>query len=268
MAALTFALIEAGTAGLASPLVVATLAVGLLFAAAFVAIEKRVRQPMVPLGMLRSTSVGIPSIVGLAFMFAYYGAIFLVSLFLQDRRGLSPLETGLAFMPMTLLVTVANPLVARIVEKVGLRPAVLAGHALLAIGLAALVVAAPTAPGVVVAMILIPIGLSGPLMIPPVTAHLLERTPANRAGTASGVLNTSRQVGAAAAIAIFGGLVAAQSTFVQGMQASLLIAIALLALSCLASLRLPTHRSANGRANDTPSARKRVFTQTNPMEVS
>jgi hypothetical protein len=72
------------------------------------------------------------------------------------------------------------------------------------------------------------------------------------------VLNTSRQIGGAAAIAIFGGL-ATPSHFVGGFQVSLLIAIAVLALSAMASLRLPSHRRADGRTNIT-GARERART--------
>jgi sugar phosphate permease len=85
------------------------------------------------------------------------------------------------------------------------------------------------------------VGLAGPLVMPPVTAVLLNNVPGHQAGTASGVFNTSRQIGGALAIAIFGALLADPATFLQGLRTSLLIAaaVALVAASASRLLRRP-----------------------------
>ena len=85
------------------------------------------------------------------------------------------------------------------------------------------------------------VGLAGPLAIPPVTAVLLNSVPAHRAGTASGVFNTSRQVGGALAVAVFGALLAQPATFLQGLRTSLLLAagVALVAAAASRLLRPP-----------------------------
>jgi DHA2 family methylenomycin A resistance protein-like MFS transporter len=84
------------------------------------------------------------------------------------------------------------------------------------------------------------VGLGSALSVPTLTALLMSSVPAGLAGTASGVLNTCRQLGGALAVAIFGALVAQRETFVQGFQVSLVIAALLLVVTALASLQLPS----------------------------
>jgi DHA2 family methylenomycin A resistance protein-like MFS transporter len=80
--------------------------------------------------------------------------------------------------------------------------------------------------------------------MPSATGLILDSVPADRAGTASAVFNTFRQVGGAVAIAIFGSILAGAATFVIGMQTSLAIAALLLLTTALISLRIPRHRHA------------------------
>jgi MFS transporter, DHA2 family, methylenomycin A resistance protein len=82
----------------------------------------------------------------------------------------------------------------------------------------------PAAPTWLLAVLMVLVGLGGPLVMPPVTGVLLNSVPSRQAGTASGVFNTSRQVGGALAIAVFGALLGSAGTFVQGLRVSLLIA--------------------------------------------
>src|SRR5205823_9709218 len=109
---------------------------------------------------------------------------------------------------------------------------------LMAAGLLSLCVAAAGAPIALLSMLTIPIGFGAALAIPTMTALLLNSVPAERAGTASGVLNTCRQLGGALAVAVFGALVAQRETFVQGMQVSLVLAAVLLLVTTAASLQL------------------------------
>jgi DHA2 family methylenomycin A resistance protein-like MFS transporter len=82
------------------------------------------------------------------------------------------------------------------------------------------------------------VGLGAALTIPTMTALLVDSVPAALVGTAGGVLNTSRQLGGALAVAVFGALIAYRSTFVHGLQVSLLIAVLLLMGTAVASVRL------------------------------
>ena len=93
------------------------------------------------------------------------------------------------------------------------------------------------------------VGLAGPLVMPPVTAVLLNSVPAHRAGVARGVFNTSRQIGGALAVAVFGALLAHRATFLHGVRASLLIA-AVVALAAAAASLLLTPTATDDRRKD------------------
>src|SRR5207253_5934476 len=98
------------------------------------------------------------------------------------------------------------------------------GLVLMTAGLVILAVLPSSAPVWALAALMVLVGLAGPLVMPPVTAVLLNSVPAHRAGVASGVFNTSRQIGGALAVAVFGALLAHPATVLQGLRASVLIA--------------------------------------------
>jgi len=171
----------------------------------------------------------------------------LLSLYLQQLRGLSPLQTGLAFVPMTGLTGVLVLIAPRIAARFGPRVPMAAGQFLMAAGLLGLCAAVTAAPIWLFALLSILVGLGSSLSVPTLTALLISSVPAERAGTASGVLNTCRQLGGGLAVAVFGALVAQRETFVQGMQLSLVIAAVLLLATAIASVQLRSahveHRS-------------------------
>jgi MFS transporter, DHA2 family, methylenomycin A resistance protein len=238
MGALTYGAIEAGAAGFAAPRVLGALTVAVVALAVFLAAEAHGTHPMMPLDLFRSRTVVISVSVGFAFMVGFYGLIFLVSLYFQELRGLSVLDTGLAFLPMTALVAFLNPAAARLAERVGARVAIVAGQVLMVVGLLALGLVPAGTPTWLLAVLMFPVGLGGPLAIPPVTALLLDSVPPERAGTASAVLNTFRQVGGALAVAVFGALLAHHTTFLHGLRVSLLSAALLLLATAASSLLL------------------------------
>src|SRR5207253_6180528 len=100
MGGLTYGAIEAGADGFTAPRVVAAFVVAVVALAAFLTAQARGAHPMVPLDLFRSRTVAIPVAVGFAFIVGYYGLPFVMSLYLQQLRGLSPLGTGAAFLPM------------------------------------------------------------------------------------------------------------------------------------------------------------------------
>jgi DHA2 family methylenomycin A resistance protein-like MFS transporter len=239
MGGLTYGLIEGGSAGFAAPNVVVALAAAVAALIAFVVAQARGAHPMVPLGLFRARPVTVSVASGFTFTVGFYGLVFLLSLYLQQVRGLSPLATGLAFLPMTALTAVVTLATPRLAAKFGPRLPMAAGQALMAAGLLVLgIAAAAGAPVWLVAALTVPVGFGSSLAVPTLTAVLMSSIPAERAGTASGVLNASRQVGGALAIALFGAFVAQRATFVHGLQLSLAIAAALLLVTAAASLTL------------------------------
>jgi DHA2 family methylenomycin A resistance protein-like MFS transporter len=224
MGALTFGVIEAGSVGFGAPRVLLALAAVVLALVVFFVAQARGRHPMLPLEVLRSRTVLISSFTGFAFIAGFYGLVFVYSLYLQEQRGLSSLATGLAFLPMTLLSGFVSLLAARLAEKFGPRPPIVGGMFVMGVGLATLATLPASTPTWLLAVLMIPIGISGPLAIPPTTALLLESVPAHRSGIASGVFNTSRQLGGALAVAVFGALLANRAQTLHGLRESLLIA--------------------------------------------
>ncbi|MET8982618.1 MFS transporter [Streptomyces sp. NPDC004539] len=242
MGGLTFGAIEAGAAGFTAPQVLASLGIAVVALIAFVTAQAKVAHPMVPLTLFRSRTVVVATGIGFAFMVGFYGLPFLFSLYFQQQHGLSALGAGLAFLPMMLLSASLTPFSARIAERTGPRVPVIAGLLLIAAGSIALAAVPASVPVWVTALLLIPIGLSGPLVMPPTTALLLEHVSADQTGTASGVFNTSRQIGGALAVAVFGALLSASAGFEHGLRISLLLAAAVALAAALAAPRMSAAR--------------------------
>ena len=224
MGALTYGAIEAGAAGLTDRRVLAAFTIAVAAGLKFWSIERQVASPMVPLQLLRTRNVLVASVVGFAFMAGYYGLPFVMSIYLQQQRGLSSLQTGLLFVPMMLAGATLTPFSARLAERVGARNLVGIGMLLITAGLTILAVAATGAANGVISMLMVIVGVGGPLVMPPVTAVVLNTVSTEQAGTASGVFNTSRQLGGALAVAVFGAFLGDTATITSGVTISLLIA--------------------------------------------
>lgn len=199
---------------------------------------------MLPLGLFRSRTLSVTVAVGFAFVVGYYGVPFVMSLYLQEVRGLSPLATGAAFLPMMLIGVSLTPLSARVAERVGARTLITGGLALMTAGVVILAAVPASTPVTTLAAIMVLVGLAGPSVTPPATGLLLNSVPGHQAGTASGVFNTSRQVGGALAVAVFGALLANQATFMQGLRTSLLLMGGVALAAAAASLRLKSPRGS------------------------
>jgi MFS transporter, DHA2 family, methylenomycin A resistance protein len=249
LAALTFAVIEGGAQGFGSPLTVTVLVVFAAAFASFLVVERRVAHPMVPLGLFRSATVSVCTATGFTLNFAFYGLVFVLSLFLQQVLAASPLVAGLMFLPMTGLVTAVNMLAGRLTARHGPRLPMIIGQVIMIAGLLGLVTTHQDMPKLALALLMIPIGIGGGMAVPPITAALLEAVDANRAGLASGILNAGRQVGGALGVALFGALVAAPSIgFVPGLHISLVTGAAVLAATTVATALMP--RPATEPAGD------------------
>jgi MFS transporter, DHA2 family, methylenomycin A resistance protein len=247
MGALTFGVIEAGADGLGATKVLVALAVAAVALAVFIAVQARGQHPMVPLDLFRSRVVVIASGTGFAFMAGFYGMIFVFSIYLQQQRGLSSFATGLVFLPTSVMSGFVSVLSSRLTERFGPRVPIVSGMSLMSAGLAVLAALPASAPAWLLAVLMIPVGICGPLAMQPTTAVLLESVPAHRSGVASSVFNTSRQIGGALAVAVFGALLANRAHFLPGLRESLVIA-ALVAFTAAAANLLP-NRQPNRQPN-------------------
>jgi DHA2 family methylenomycin A resistance protein-like MFS transporter len=234
LAALTAALIEAGSFGWASAVVLGGLGVFAVSAAAFVAIEHHAGAPMLPLGLFASAGFSTASAVGLLINLGFYGELFVLSLYLQQVDHLSPLLAGVALLPQMAMAVVGSTISGRVMARRGPRLPMLVGLAAGAAGLAALGVAAgPPRPYWPLAAAMVAVGLGMSFTMPAATAAIMEAAPPERSGLASGTLNAARQAGGVIGVALLGTLVAHQAGFVGGLRAAMAIAAAAFALGAL-----------------------------------
>jgi MFS transporter, DHA2 family, methylenomycin A resistance protein len=237
LAALAMGLIDAGHLGWTSPRVMVAMLVALIATAAFIAVEARNKAAMLPLTLFRSRAFTIASVTGLVLNFAYYGLIFVFSLFFQWQLKFSPQETGLAFLPLTIVLTLANIIAGRLITYLGARRLMVLGQ-MVAAGGYLLLLAALTMGSYAMLVLPMLVAASGcALLVPTITNITLSSVETSRAGIASGVLNTARQVGGMLGVAVCGYLVRdiAASAFMQGMRLSLTLAVVLLLAGALLS---------------------------------
>ena len=166
MGGLTYGVIEAGAVGFVDPRVVVALVVAAAAAVGFVVVQTRGAHPMVPADLFASRPVVASVVIGFAFMVGHYGLPFVFSLYLQQARGLSSLGTGLVFLPMMVIGLAMSPFSARLGERIG-RPTLIAtGLAAMTTGLVVLALMPATTPPWALGMLMILVGLGGPLVMP------------------------------------------------------------------------------------------------------
>lgn len=207
--ALCYALIEGNTLGWQSGPILTLFIVAAVALALFVLQERRYAQPLLPLGLFRNRMFTFASSVNFLGLFGLYGEIFLLSLYFQNINHFSPIETGIRFLALTASVMVASFYGSVLAAKVGPKPLIIlglfmTGGTLLSLNL----LEVGSSYGVYWwALVLLGIGVS--LVGASATVAIMTAVPPEIAGTASGVSNTFRQVGAVFGVALCGALVSA-----------------------------------------------------------
>ncbi|MCX4142414.1 MFS transporter [Paraburkholderia sp. SEWSISQ10-3 4] len=200
---------------------------------AFVLVEGRRKQPMLPLGFFRSPVFSASAFVSLISGLIFYGLFFLLSLYFQSARGWSPLQTGLAFLPLTVMVAIGSFASGALNRTYGAHRLVCAGFLLYAVGFVGLVALADDAPYWRIALCFPAVGFAAGVISPAATAALMTAVDKARAGVGAGVLNASRQTGAAFGVAIFGALMSAIQPADVGIRTAVYLAIGLSLLGAL-----------------------------------
>ncbi|MDY0746933.1 MFS transporter [Paucibacter sp. R3-3] len=235
LASLTMALTEAAPLGWHHGLVRGGFLLALAATLGFIWIEARSDSPMLPLELFRIPTFTVASVAGVVVNFAYYGLIFVFSLFFQIQQQFSPQLTGLAFLPMTMVLMAVNVLAGRLITRMGARLLMVLGLTLAACGYLLLM---PVSVDGSYWLLVLPMLLAASgtaLMVPTMTNAILSSVDASRAGIASGVLNSARQVGGMLGVAVFGYWVrdTAPEAFMRGMHVSIGSSVVLL-LCCSA----------------------------------
>ncbi len=241
--ALAWGLVRTTDVGWGSMQVITALCLGAVLIAAFVAWERRVAAPMLPLRLLRIRAFTAANATGFMSMAAITSAAFLMSQFFQLGLGYTPLATGLRFLPWTATPLVIAPIAGRLADRIGARPLMAAGMAMQAIGLAwvAMDITAGASYGeLVLPLVIAGVGIS--MVIPTTPTAALGAVPSADLGTASGVLNTLQRFGTVFGVAIVAAVFTASGHLgsaagvVAGVRPALATSALLSVLGALAAL--------------------------------
>ena len=197
LALLVYGIVSTDTRSWGSAATILTLSGGAALLAAFVVIESRlVAHPLVPLGVFRLRSVTVANGVAVMLGAALFGMFFFLSLYLQQVNGYSPLKAGLAFLPAALATLTGALAAPRLVMRMGVRRQLIIGPAVAALGLAWLsqLSAGDSYLGHAFGALVI-VGLGVGLSFVPMTIAATADVPIHQAGLASGLINTTRQIG-------------------------------------------------------------------------
>jgi len=211
LTALVLALVEGNGWGWGSPRIVALIAGSVVLLAAFVAIEQRVRVPMVEFGLFANrTFIGAVSVAFIV-TFAMLGMFFFLALYMQNILGYSPLEAGVRFLPTTLLIMVVAPISGRLSDRFGPRWPIVAG---LSVTTTSLFMFTQIGPGTTYASLLPAFILMGggvALTMSPMSTAAMNAVSTAKAGIASGILSMFRMVGGTFGVAAIGAIFQAEA---------------------------------------------------------
>lgn len=207
LGALSAGFILAGDLGWVAVGTLALLAVGAGAAVGFWRVERRVALPMLPPELFRSRRFTL--VVGIAgiFNFCLYGTLFCFTLYVHERLGLSPLDTGFALVPLALLMTTCAFSSSRFIARVGEWRSMVSGLGCGALAAVLLATVGGSSPAAAILSSL-PLGAVA-LCMPAMTALAMAEAPPDRIGLAAGVQNAARQAGGALGVALLGTLLTA-----------------------------------------------------------
>jgi MFS family permease len=229
--------VEAPTKGWGSAITVVSFALVAALLATFVAIERRSSAPLVRLGILRSAPLVRANLGGMLLFGSYFGFQFVTTLYLQAANGWSAIETALAFLPAGLLVAVGAPRLGPLVDRFGTARIIAVGSLSLLIGYA-LFLRLGDAPSYAALMLptIVPLGIGFALMFPSLNIQAVAGVADHEQGLASGLLNTSFQVGGAVGLAVVTAVVSSGSggiPSVNDFQSAIVVSIALAVVAVL-----------------------------------
>jgi EmrB/QacA subfamily drug resistance transporter len=206
--AIVYALIEAHNFGWTSARILSLFAISAVALATFVLLELRQRLPMLDLSLFKSGTFAGANLVAILVTLAMFGIFVFFPIYMQTYRGWSPTQAGAALLPWTVMIVIFAPIAGKLSDRVGSRWLMAAGMTVVAVCclLLSTVTLHSTFWHMLPAFILGGLGMS--FVMTPMSAAAMGAAPVDKAGVASGVLNTFRQVGVALGIAIMGAIVA------------------------------------------------------------
>jgi EmrB/QacA subfamily drug resistance transporter len=255
--ALVYALIEANQFGWTSARILGLFAVAVVSLTAFVVLELHQRLPMLDLTLFRNGTFAGANLVAILVTLAMFGIFVFFPIYMQTFRGWSPVQAGAALLPWTLMVVIFAPIAGKLSDRVGSRWLIAGGMA--TVSLCCILLSTVTLHSsfwhMLPAFLLGGLGMS--FVMTPMSAAAMGAAPVAKAGVASGVLNTFRQVGVALGIGITGAIVAdraaaavrggasPQEAFVHGLTFAMRVSAAIcLGAAIAAALLVRRYRHA------------------------
>jgi EmrB/QacA subfamily drug resistance transporter len=215
--ALVFGLARAQSDGWGDPVTIGFLIGSAVLVAAFVALQRRAAHPLLPLRVLSDRDRGASFLAIGTASAGLFGLFLFLTFYLQDTKGFTPLETGLAFLPMSFSIAPTVGIVStRVLPRTGPRPLVPAGMLIAGLGMVLLTrLGVDTAYATHVLPSLILIGVGFGLTVAPSFA-IATAVPAQDSGVASGMVNVSQQIGGSIGTALLSTVAASAATAVAG----------------------------------------------------
>jgi DHA2 family methylenomycin A resistance protein-like MFS transporter len=232
------ALIEGREFGWSNSWILATLALSLLSALSFVIIERRSKSPMLPLFLFSNPVFSWVSFAILLGSVVFFGMLFVLNLYFLRGAGYTPLQTGIAMMPLALLATTGNLASARLAHRINPMGLMIAGAAFRLIGFAGIALASTGFSYPLIALPLLLVGLGGGLSNPMAISVMLSTTDKKYSGITSGISTATGQLGASIGVAIFGAFLADAHSIADGTCVAATISTASTALIVLIIWRL------------------------------
>jgi predicted MFS family arabinose efflux permease len=213
LALLIFSVVNTTTHGWGSARTLVGLAAAAVLLAAFVVRESTAREPLVRLGILRSRTLSGANIVGLLTGASLFAMFFFISLYLQQVLGASPLKAGVQYLPLAFGIFLSAGAASGLVTRLGIRPVLVTGLVLTAVGLVWFAQVSPGGSWLVDVLgpsVLVAVGLGFAFV--PQTLAAVAGVKAEESGLASGLINTAQQVGGALGLAILSTLATDRTT--------------------------------------------------------
>ncbi|MCX5060566.1 MULTISPECIES: MFS transporter [unclassified Streptomyces] len=218
---LAYALIEGGSRGWTSPVILGGFAAAAVLLAAFVAVERRHPAPMLPPGLFRRRLFTVSNSAMIVVGFALMGSSFFFSQFFVYVQGSSILRAGLQTLPATLAMVVVSPFAGRLAARYGYRSVVTGGLASAGLGLLALGGVHADTGYANVWWRLATVGVGFALTMSPLTGAAIQAVDPQEGGLASGISSTTRQIGAVLGVAVLGAVVRARQSGGASFEAGL-----------------------------------------------
>jgi MFS family permease len=213
LTAVTFALIEGPTYGWSSPLISIMVGIAVIGLGSFILVEKRKRYPMLPLSLFRARQFSATNAVTFVIYAALGGALFLLPIELQVVSGYSPLQSGLALLPVTAIMLAFSARSGRLATRLGPRLQMSVGPIVVGLGLA-LLIRATDGPSYVAYVLpaVLTFGAGLAITVAPLTATAMASVPMEHAGLASAVNNDVARTGSLIAVAVLPALAGISGT--------------------------------------------------------